>query len=297
MLQLKLFDNALEDVTYNFTNFPIRAQKALLSNYLNMRAINHWHKDLEFIISLKGKISYSINGKDYLIKEGQAIFVNSEQMHYGYSSDGSDCTFICILLPPTILSCFNYIYENFILQIFNDKSHPFFIFDSSIEWQKEFINTLLKLYNICSEKKDGFELNAMSYIFSICSILFNNVKADITQCENLVDKNITTLHNMIGFIQENYSKKITLKDIAAAGNVCRSSCCEIFKTILNKSPFIYLTEYRLEKSTELLINSFYSITEVALQCGFSNSSYFTETFHKYLGYTPSEYRKKSLIKK
>ncbi|MTL76553.1 AraC family transcriptional regulator, partial [Turicibacter sanguinis] len=52
------------------------------------------------------------------------------------------------------------------------------------------------------------------------------------------------------------------------------------------------TEYRLEKSLFLLKTTNYTITEIALQCGFNSSSYFTETFRKELNCTPSDYRKK-----
>jgi len=56
----------------------------------------------------------------------------------------------------------------------------------------------------------------------------------------------------------------------------------------------YLTEYRISKSIELLADSSRSMTEIAWKCGFSGSSYFTETFRKRLGCTPTEYREKRL---
>ena len=98
------------------------------------------------------------------------------------------------------------------------------------------------------------------------------------------------MHKMVGFIQQKYSSKIALQDIAAAGYVCRSSCCSIFKEYLNQTPNAYLTEYRISKSVELLANPDLSVTEIAMQCGFSGSSYFTETFRKAIGCTPSDYR-------
>ena len=50
-------------------------------------------------------------------------------------------------------------------------------------------------------------------------------------------------------------------------------------------------EYRLDKSIKLLSIPSYSITEIALKCGFNSSSYFTEIFHRNIGCTPSQYRK------
>jgi AraC-like DNA-binding protein len=60
------------------------------------------------------------------------------------------------------------------------------------------------------------------------------------------------------------------------------------------TPNQYLTNYRIEKRMELHIDSALSITDIALQCGFNSSSYFTEIFHKVFGSTPSDYNKKKI---
>lgn len=101
---------------------------------------------------------------------------------------------------------------------------------------------------------------------------------------------IDNLHRMISFIQQNYDCKISLQDIANSGNVCRSKCCEIFKDLISQSPNNYLICHRINKSIELLINTSMSITDIALACGFSNSSYYAETFKKIKGCSPKQYK-------
>lgn len=290
-MEMKLLSDNSEIIPYTLPEFPIYSKKSFLSDYPNMAAPNHWHNDLEFTIILSGKMYYSINGKSYELKEGQAIFVNSAQMHFGYSCDYSECTFICIILNPLILSEISIIKESYIIPICTDTSHPCFIFDPSIEWQKDFIESLIKIHEFCSDRKDGFQLQIMANIYSILYSLYHNVKNSKHTQEYHYDKNLDSLHNMIGYIQRNYKNKITLKEIAASGNVCRSNACEIFQSILNKSPISYLIEYRINNSIKLLNNTSYTITEIALKCGFNSSSYFTEIFHKFLGCTPSQYRK------
>lgn len=290
-MEMKLLSDNSEIIPYTLPEFPIYSKKSFLSDYPNMAAPNHWHNDIEFTIILSGKMYYSINGKSYELKEGQAIFVNSAQMHFGYSCDYSECTFICIILNPLILSEISIIKESYMVPICTDTSHPSFIFDPSIEWQKDFIESLIKIHEFCSNKKDGFQLQIMANIYSIFYSLYHNVKNSKYTQEYHYDKNLDSLHNMIGYIQRNYKNKITLKEIAVSGNVCRSNACEIFQSILNKSPISYLIEYRINNSIKLLNTTSYTITEIALKCGFNSSSYFTEIFHKSLGCTPSQYRK------
>ena len=69
-------------------------------------------------------------------------------------------------------------------------------------------------------------------------------------------------------------------------------CNVIFKKYLKESPIKYLLNYRLMKSTELLVENALPITEVAFEVGFSNPSYFIDAFKKAYGLTPNEYRKK-----
>lgn len=66
------------------------------------------------------------------------------------------------------------------------------------------------------------------------------------------DKHLEAMHKMTGFIQKNYQSRISIGDIAGAGFVCRSRCCEIFKKYLGKTPNEYLTEYRISKGIKML---------------------------------------------
>lgn len=290
MIKMNLSTNKSEKVSYNFIDFPIRANKSLLSEYPGMSAINHWHNDLEFTLMLKGNMSYSINGDSYDIKENECIFVNSQHMHYGYSKDGSDCEFICILLNTNLFSQLSIIKNNYLDTLFNDTTNAYSILRQSVFWQKDCIEKIKEIYQLCTEKTDGFELQVISIVHSLIYLLYKFLK-DKNSKSILQKKNLKAMHDMTGFIQENFQKKLTLEEIAYSGHVSRSSCCSIFQDFLNKTPITYLTEYRLEKSLKLLQFTSYSITEIALQCGFTGSSYYTEIFHKKMRCTPSQYRK------
>ena len=73
---------------------------------------------------------------------------------------------------------------------------------------------------------------------------------------------------MIGFIHEHYMEKITLSDIAKSGYVSKRNCGTIFWKYQNKTPFEFLTDYRLRKSIELMSNSELTILTIALSVGF-----------------------------
>lgn len=284
MVEIKLLKDNSEIVPYNFPSFPVHARKHWLFHYPNMAVVSHWHADLEFIVILRGKMLYSVNGKDYLLEEGHSIFVNSKQLHYGHAFEGEDCQFLCMLFHPSLLYITEYIKKIYVEAICQNRELPFLIFESS--------DALQQIFNLCQEKTPGFELAVLSHFFSLWLNIFQDIKKVDTKEEPISDKRLETLHSMIGYIQKNYSEKIVLNDIAGAGSVCRSSCCDIFSSLLHMTPIQYLTNYRLEKSIEYLCHNSHSITDIALLCGFNSSSYFTEVFRRELGCTPSEYKVK-----
>lgn len=284
MVEIKLLKDNSEIVSYNFPSFPVHARKYWLSHYPNMAIVSHWHTDLEFIVILKGKMLYSVNGKDYLLEEGHSIFVNSKQLHYGHAYEGHDCQFLCMLFHPSLLYITEYIKKIYAEAICQNREFSFLIFKSS--------DALQQIFNLFQEETPGFELAVLSHFYSLWFNIFQNIKNVETKEEPVSDKRLEALHFMIGYIQRHYSEKLVLNDIAAAGSICRSSCCDIFSSLLHMTPIQYLTNYRLEKSVEYLHHSSHSITDIALLCGFNSSSYFTEVFRRELGCTPTEYKVK-----
>ncbi len=114
---------------------------------------------------------------------------------------------------------------------------------------------LINIYELCNDNSDDFELAVIGNFYLIFYNLYENFKNHQNSKTIHYNKDLEALHNMVGYIQKNYHSKISLKEIATSGNVCRSNCCEIFQSILSKSPITYLTDYRLEKALQLLDNT------------------------------------------
>ena len=285
-----LNSDASEKVAYNTQDFPAYIKKGQLSSYPDFRAVSHWHDDLEFILILEGQMSYDVNGQKVSLQVGEGLFVNSRCFHYGYSDTHTECFFICILLSPLLLSVNTYFIENYLNPLMQNTNFPYQKLSSAIQWQNSILRNLEILYaNNIDELQPFIILEKTAHIFQL---LFENMNLASTRVKNAED--ILTLAAMIGYIQKNYPKKIMLKDISSAGNCCKSKCSSLFQKYLNFPPIIYLNHYRLEKSIFLLRNTSMSITEIAYTCGFSNSSYFCELFHKYYNTTPRKFRNRNI---
>lgn len=92
------------------------------------------------------------------------------------------------------------------------------------------------------------------------------------------------------FISKNRTEDIDFDECAARCNLSRSRFTHVFTELYGLSPYRYMLSLRLEQATDLLLYSTLSIGEVAVQCGFSDSLYFSRLFSKNFGISPSRYR-------
>ena len=282
-----LNSDASENVAYNNPDFPAYIKKGQLSSYPDFRAVSHWHDDLEFILILEGQMSYDVNGQEISLQTGEGIFVNSRCFHYGYSDAHAECLFLCILLSPQLLSINTYFVQNCLNPLIQNTHFPYQKLSPAIQWQNAILRDLEALYEENLENIQPFVILEKS------ARIFRQLSENMNFFPDY-DKNaegILALTAMIGYVQKNYPNKILLKDISSAGNCCKTKCTSLFQKYLSTSPMLYLNRYRLEKSIFLLRNTALSITEVAYACGFSNTSYFCELFHKYYHITPRQCRR------
>lgn len=93
----------------------------------------------------------------------------------------------------------------------------------------------------------------------------------------------------IEFIQKNYSRDISIPDIAEAVKISEGHLRKCFKLETNKKIVDYLTEYRLSRAKSLMKNGERRIDEIWQKTGFTSSQYFSYVFKRNEGMTPSDY--------
>ena len=288
---MELNENYSEKICYDTPQYPAYIRRGLLSQYPNHSAPNHWHDDIELIAVLSGEMEYSVNGEILELKKRQGLLVNAGQMHFGFSRQKTECDFICVLLHPVLLCPLHSFERDFVNPIIHSQSLPYLLLHPEVAWEKAVYEKILYLYNIRREKTAPLKI--LAAFAKIWELLCENIskKNDIPQRDLRQNRDLAIVKNMAEFIQKNYMEKLSLADIAASGAVGQSKCCKLFARFFFQSPTMYLTQHRLTKSMELLLNTDLPVIEIALSVGFGSASYYTETFRKWIGKTPSEFRK------
>lgn len=286
---MQLRSDKSEHVFYNKSDFPVYIHPGILSHYPNYSAESHWHDDIEFIVILSGSMDYNVNGEILTLHEGEGIFVNFRQFHYGFSSEHQECFFICILLHPVLLCSTQYMEQKFVLPITTNAAIPYYKFSRNHAWEKQVLDYLLEIYE-CKDT-DTMELKAQSLFGSLWVELYTHLNSE-KNISFIQNHHLNSLQHMISFIQNHYKEKIDLAEICHVGNVGKTTCSTIFKKYTNQTPIEYLIDYRLRKSIDLMASTDMTFSEISYETGFSGVSYFTETFRKRFGCSPREYCKK-----
>ena len=93
------------------------------------------------------------------------------------------------------------------------------------------------------------------------------------------------------YIDNHYLEDLHLDDIATALHINPYYLSHTFKKAVGYSPIQYMIRRRIGESQNLLINTSYTITDIALRCGYNNSNYFQAVFNSIVGMPPGRFRK------
>lgn len=280
--------NGSEQIQYDSLESSLYIRRGKLSDYPNFAAVSHWHEEVEFIAVLSGAMDYSVDGAVVPLREGEGIFVNSRRLHYGFSRTRGECDFLCILLHPMLLCSTGELEKRYIQPVLQSDM-PYLRLSQESAWQAGILRDLRTMYEVCGGRAGPLKVHEL--FFRIWGALYENAETDkgVAQAQG----SLSALKEMISFIQRRYGETLTLGDIAAAGKVCKSRCCQIFQRYVSRSPVNYLNDYRLDRGIELLKETDKTVTEIGFEVGFSGSSYFAEIFKSRMGCTPVQFRAKA----
>jgi AraC-like DNA-binding protein len=99
------------------------------------------------------------------------------------------------------------------------------------------------------------------------------------------------VNRVVIYLQENYMRDISLKDLGNLINLHPRYLCTLFRQVTGKTLNEFLRDIRLRKAQKLLLYTSLDITEIALQVGFNSSQYFSRVFSHEIGSDPRTFRK------
>lgn len=109
--------------------------------------------------------------------------------------------------------------------------------------------------------------------------------------DNYLDIPDARVRKAVFFMTQNLSVTISTEDTAREAGLSLRQLERLFKETLNESPADYLRTLRLKQANWLVLNTRKTITDIATECGFSDSSHFAKWYKDYFGLSPGRDRK------
>ncbi|WP_433615862.1 AraC family transcriptional regulator [Paenibacillus cellulositrophicus] len=255
----------------------------------------HWHDEMEFIVLHQGSAVFQLDMTYVEVRAGEALFVNSGEIHSGMLASQEPCIFSAVVFSADLLSSpdFDIIQEKYIDPLMKKSFMPRQHITGNSEWEKDILDALHRIICENEAKVPAYELSTKAHLLRIFALLSaqaplgENSKSRPTGSHDKVERLKTALH----YIHDHYAEPLKLKELAGQINMSEGHFCRFFKQMTQKSPVEYVNHYRVLKACKLLENTDKKIVEVAMDVGFDNLSYFITVFKHHKGCTPSKYRK------
>ncbi|GAA4094995.1 AraC family transcriptional regulator [Mucilaginibacter panaciglaebae] len=107
----------------------------------------------------------------------------------------------------------------------------------------------------------------------------------------------TRMSKVYDYILDNFKRDISLDEVASIAYLSPSAFCRYFKKFTRKTLSEFLIDLRIGYACKLLQNTNLGMSQVSMDAGFNNVSYFNRKFKAVKGQTPMEYQRRFLIKR
>lgn len=294
--------NLKENLSHGDYSFPVDIHKdyfpPFADNEQHYYIPCHWHPEVEILLVTEGALHYQVDLKEYDILPGEAIFVNSNQLHAGYPTSDQATRMHSLIFDPGFLygKESSVIYQKYVQPLLENAAFPCCHLRPDDEEQARLLESIERCYYLHKNQPANWELELLSAMAGVWIKLWNLNCREVHQVpvSSKASRDQQNIRAFLDFVHEHYAEKLTLADLADAAALSPGECGRLCNRVLHQTPMNYLLSYRIEQSIPDLLKQELSITEIALKSGFSGSSYYAEIFRRMKGVSPREFRKRIL---
>lgn len=237
----------------------------------------HWHEELHFCLIQDGSGKLNYRREDHWTPAGCLFIVHPGEVHSNHADEGRSCSYRNLYAEPEIIRRLTAeitghqndlpffsptpIYDRQVIQLYLDLHQSFEAGNSRLEQDELLLNFLAKLLARHSESATEF-------------------REPGRECE--------AVYQTRDYLMENFSSNISLEDLTGIAGLSPFHLNRVFSKEYGLPPHAFLTQVRIARAKTLLKEGA-SITQTAIEVGFSDQSHFTRHFRRLVGVTPGHY--------
>lgn len=252
---------------------------------------NHWHRAIEIILPMENWYDVTVGTDSYHLQPGDILFIPSRALHT-LSAPESGVRFIFLLdtAPLEAMRCFPRIEPLLASTLYLTHSSNPALYD-------EVYHILLQMRNEYFGTNEYSDLSVYSLFLNLIALLGNYrlnslqlfSSGRVSRQKEYIDK----FNRILEYIDAHYMDDLCLDDMAASAGFSKFHFSRLFKQYTGFTFAAYVCHSKIRIAEELLSRPDLSITQIAMQSGFSSLSTFNRVFRQQKNCSPSEYRSKN----
>lgn len=253
---------------------------------------NHWHKEMEIICIDQGSGLARLNRETLRLKEGDLLIVNSGVLH-GIKSDSRHILYyrsvvfdLSFLAGPAGDLC----QEKVISLLMENRAEFTHLITRSHENYGNIFHLFCEIHQCHKDKPPFYYMKLKGLFYGLFYEMLAGNYIITTDAEQ--NRNLLSIKKVLDYISAHYREPLSVKELSGLSNYSEFYFMKLFKQYTGKTAAAYLNDYRLEKAKFLLLHTDASVTDIALDVGFNNTSYFIKKFQEANQLSPHKFRKK-----
>jgi len=233
-------------------------------------------KNYLFLYTLSGMGTIKYLDKDYTLQPGQAVVIYCDNYHEYKTLSSENWDFLWFHFSGTAAKEYCKLLNKSALSVVNIKDNI------------DFERMVKDLFASMGSSDIASCVTTSMYATNIMTRLITDC-IDNSDNQKFVEhkKDIETV---IRFIQENFSNKVNIEEMAKIASMSKYHFLRVFKSHMGVSPYDYLLQYRISRAKELLKTTDFSVGEICTLSGFYDYNHFIRVFKREMGTTPAKYR-------
>ncbi|MGB7485863.1 MAG: AraC family transcriptional regulator [Phormidesmis sp.] len=255
----------------------LRNLEMLRATYVTYAFSRHAHEGFGIAILESGAMEFDYRGSTHTAPAGSVVVTQPGEMHTGQAAVASGWTY-CTLLPAT-----SWLQQA--VEELTEKPSSVPYFASPVIHDKKLNRQLIRLHRLLENSPFVLERES-HFLWSLAQLIHTH--ASESPAVKIVGKEHRAISKVQDYLQSQYSHNISLGELAALVDLKPLRLLRTFRRQIGLPPHAYLNHVRISKAKNLLVAG-WTITDTALETGFTDQSHLHRHFKKIVGVTPGQY--------
>ena len=245
----------------------------------------HWHKAVELLLFVKGKVTCNFeNGKRHF-KAGDLYIINSHEVHETKCT--RNAVYLVVHIAPDVMCKFVPTFDQLRFSLAFDPEDA-----AKAEAYGQLRQLMQQILENGEEAEPGWKLERQARLYAAAALLVKHFSRPLAMEENRLQRSdMSRLEPLLEHIQLHHGEELPLDDAVEFMGLNKEYFCRLFKKNMGVSYLQYVYQVRTTAVCRDLETTEDTIGEIAERHGFRDPKMLNQYFREIYGCTPSEKRK------